>query len=106
MIANAIGSSPECTAALVMAPVVGCLGDGYDADAIRKAEDAMDKELREDQYSLHVTRVFIPFSEESIGDRKSNRPGGAACWFVVGRKRGTDKKLVSVFAQSFLCNPL
>ena len=103
VIANAIGSSPERTAALVMAPLVGCLGDGYDADAIRKAEDAMDKELREDQYGLHVTRVFIPFPEESIGNRKSNRPGGAACWFVVGRKRGTDKKLVSVFAQSFLC---
>ena len=101
VIANAIGSSPECTAALVMAPVVGCVGDGYDADAIRKAEDNMDKQLR--QYGLHVARVFIPFSEESIGNRKSNRPGGAACWFVAGRIRGTDKKLVSVFANSFLC---
>ena len=71
VIANAIGSSPECTAALVMAPVVGCVGDGYDTNAIRKAEDAMDKQLREDQYGLQVTRVFIPFSEDSVGNRKS-----------------------------------
>ena len=44
----------------------------------------------------------LSLTKESIGNRKSNRPGGAVGGSFVAKRSGADEKLVSVFANSFL----
>ena len=101
MVANAVGTSPEHVAALVIAPNVGKPGDAYDVGKVSECEAEVEALLKEDHYNFRVVRVFLPFAEESLL-RKSTRPGGTTAWFCFSKTRNAEGKFVSMWKGSYL----
>ena len=101
MVANAVGTSPEYVAALVLAPNVGKPGEAYDVGKVSECELEVEALLKEDQYNFRAVRVFLPFAEESLV-RKSSRPGGTTAWFCISKTRNTEGKFVSKWNGSYL----
>ena len=101
MVANAVGTSPEHVAALVIAPNVGKPGDAYDVGKVSECEAEVEALLKEDHYNFRVVRVFLPFAEESLL-RKSTRPGGTTAWFCFSKTRNAEGKFVSKWKGSYL----
>ena len=104
MLANAVGSSPKHTAAIVIAPNVGRPGDAYDPENVHVSEQDIEQLLKEDNYNFSVTRGYIGFTEDSIGNRKNQRPGGTVFWFIISKLRSPDgtNKLLSLWRESYL----